>query len=56
MIVREQKTLERELAPFHKINNHFPKYLLTLDPEEPAYDGMTGKHNKLAIKFIKHFS
>jgi len=38
--VREQKTLDRELAPFPKINNHFPKYLLTLDPEEPTYDGV----------------
>ena len=40
LTVREQKTLERELAPFSKINNHFPKYLLTLDPEEPTYDGV----------------
>ena len=39
LTVREQKTLARELAPFSKINNHFPKYLLTLDPEEPTYDG-----------------
>jgi len=38
--VREQKTLNRELAPFSKINDHFPKYLLTLDPEEPTYDGI----------------
>ena len=40
LTVREQKTLERELAPFSQINNHFPKYLLTLDPEEPTYDGV----------------
>ena len=40
LTVREQKTLDRELAPFSKINNHFPKYLLTLDPEEPTYDGV----------------
>ena len=40
LTVREPKTLERELAPFSKINNHFPKYLLTLDPEEPTYDGV----------------
>jgi len=40
LTVREQKTLERELAPFAKINNHFPKYLLSLDPEEPTYNGI----------------
>jgi predicted AAA+ superfamily ATPase len=40
LTVREQNTLARELAPFSKINNHFPKYLLTLDPEEPTYDGV----------------
>jgi predicted AAA+ superfamily ATPase len=40
LTVREQKTLERELVPFSKINNHFPKYLLTLDPEEPTYNGV----------------
>ena len=40
LTVREQKTLDRELAPFSKINNHFPKYLLTLDPEEPIYNGV----------------
>ena len=40
LTVREQKTLDRELASFSKINNHFPKYLLTLDPEEPTYDGV----------------
>ena len=40
LTVREQKTLDRELAPFQKINNHFPKYLLTLDPEEPTYNGI----------------
>ena len=40
LTVREQKTLDRELAPFSQINNHFQKYLLTLDPEEPTYDGV----------------
>ena len=40
LTVREQKTLDRELLPFSKIKNHFPKYLLTLDPEEPTYDGV----------------
>jgi predicted AAA+ superfamily ATPase len=40
LTVREPNTLERELAPFSKINNHYPKYLLTLDPEEPTHDGI----------------
>jgi predicted AAA+ superfamily ATPase len=44
LTVREQKTLDRELLPFSKINNHFPKYLLTLDPEEPTYNGVQQKN------------
>ena len=35
--VREQTTLERELAPLQKIPDHYPKYILTLD-EDPAAD------------------
>ncbi len=40
--VLDEKTLARELAPLKKINDHFPKILLTLD-EWPAnnYDGIT---------------
>ncbi len=39
--VREQTTLQRELAPLQKIWDHYPKLLLTLD-EDPAadYDGI----------------
>jgi len=44
LTVREPQTLERELAPFSKINDHFPKYLLTLDPEEPTYNGVQQKN------------
>ena len=29
--VRDSKTLQRELAPLLQINDHYPKYLLTLD-------------------------
>lgn len=29
--VREASTLQRELAPFLQVNDHYPKYLLTLD-------------------------
>ncbi|WP_235839224.1 ATP-binding protein [Clostridium sp. Marseille-P2415] len=27
----EEETLKRELAPFRRINDNYPKYLLTLD-------------------------
>jgi predicted AAA+ superfamily ATPase len=39
--VREQATLERELAPLRKISDHYPKYILTLDEDPDAdYDGI----------------
>ncbi len=38
--VRDASTLERELAPFGKIRDHHPKFLLTLD-EDPA-DNING--------------
>ncbi len=39
--VRDEKTLERELASLKKINDHFPKLLLTLDEDPEAnYDGI----------------
>ena len=31
--VRDDATLQRELAPLLQISNHYPKYLLTLDPD-----------------------
>lgn len=39
--VRDEATLERELRPLQKINDHYPKRILTLD-EDPAadYDGI----------------
>lgn len=43
LTVREQKTLDREILPFSKIKNHYPKLLLTLDPEEPTYNGVQQK-------------
>ena len=33
--VRDASTLERELAPFKKIRDNHPKFLLTLD-EDPS--------------------
>ncbi|GHV11435.1 ATPase [Fibrobacterales bacterium] len=40
LTVREQSTLERELKPLNSINDHCPKYLITLDPEEPTHNGI----------------
>lgn len=39
--VRDTQTLDRELAPLKKINDHYPKLLLTLDDDPPGdYDGI----------------
>lgn len=39
--VRDEKTLERELASLKKINDNYPKYVLTLDNDPVAdYDGI----------------
>jgi len=40
LTVRDTKTLHRELTPFQNIRDHYPKYLLTLDPEEPSHNGV----------------
>lgn len=38
---REKTTLERELAPLQNINDHYPKYILTMDIDPIAdYDGI----------------
>ena len=38
---REQSTLERELAPLQNINDHYPKYILTMDIDPIAdYEGI----------------
>ena len=38
---REQSTLERELTPLQEINNHYPKYILTMDIDPIAdFDGI----------------
>lgn len=40
------ETLERELRPFHSINDQYPKYLLTLDVIQPTanYEGIQKKN------------
>ena len=39
--VRDEKTLKRELSPLEAIRDHYPKTLLTLDPDPPFdYNGI----------------
>lgn len=39
--VRDETTLQRELASLEKINNHYPKFILTLDEDPEAdYNGI----------------
>jgi len=39
--VRDENTLHRELASLQKINDHYPKFILTLDDDPEAdYDGI----------------
>lgn len=39
--VRDRSTLDRELAPLQKINDHYPKLVLTLDEDPTAdYEGI----------------
>ncbi len=33
--ISDEKVLERELAPLRKIEDNYPKYLLTLDDVDP---------------------
>ncbi|MDD4188316.1 MAG: ATP-binding protein [Bacilli bacterium] len=38
--VRDEKTLERELAPLNAIKDHHPKYLITLDYDTNNHNGI----------------
>ena len=40
LTVRDADTLERELRPLLLIRDHNPKYLITLDIDEPVYNGI----------------
>ena len=43
--VRDEKNLERELAPLKNINDHNPKILLTMDNDPPvSYNGIRQKY------------
>jgi hypothetical protein len=47
--VRDTATLERELRSLETIRDHTPKYLLSLDPEEPVHNGIIQRN---AIKWL----
>lgn len=50
--VREADTLARELRPLQKINDHYPKYILTLDEDPEAdYEGIRRVN---ALDFLLH--
>jgi predicted AAA+ superfamily ATPase len=49
LTVRNKATLERELRPLATIRDHNPKYLLTLDPEEPTHNGIIQRN---AVKWL----
>ena len=41
LTTREENTLKRELRPLQKINDHYPKYILTMDNDLDAdYEGI----------------
>ena len=50
--VRDEKTLNRELKPLLKINDHYPKYLLTLD-EDPEGDYLGVRRMNALDYFLK---
>ena len=38
--VRDEETLKRELKPLNDINDHYPKYLITMDYDNNNYNGI----------------
>jgi predicted AAA+ superfamily ATPase len=49
LTVRDAETLARELRPLQSIRDHNPKYLITLDAEEPIYNGIVQRN---AVKWL----
>lgn len=47
---RDELTLERELRPLRRINDNYPKYLLTLDDD--PYTDFDGIHKKNALDWL----
>jgi predicted AAA+ superfamily ATPase len=44
LTMRDEATRERELSAFMKLKNHHPKIVITLDPEEPTYNGIVQRN------------
>jgi predicted AAA+ superfamily ATPase len=44
LTMREESTRKRELTAFDAIRDHNPKYVISLDPEEPVYNGIVCKN------------
>ncbi|GHT74792.1 hypothetical protein FACS189456_6450 [Bacteroidia bacterium] len=40
LTMRNEATRVRELSALEKLKNHHPKIVITLDPEEPTYNGI----------------
>jgi predicted AAA+ superfamily ATPase len=44
LTMRNETTRERELSAFMKLKNHHPKTVISLDPEEPTYNGIVQRN------------
>jgi predicted AAA+ superfamily ATPase len=44
LTMRDETTRKRELSPLMNLKNHHPKIVITLDPEEPTYNGITQRN------------
>jgi predicted AAA+ superfamily ATPase len=44
LTMRDEATRTRELSAFDKLKNHHPKNVISLDPEEPTYNGIVQKN------------
>ncbi|NLW89448.1 MAG: ATP-binding protein [Clostridiaceae bacterium] len=42
--VLDETTLQREIHPFGQVEDHYPKYLLTLDEYESDHEGIRQKN------------
>ena len=42
--MREESSRKRELSAFLKLQNHHPKTIICLDPEEPTYNGIVQRN------------
>lgn len=44
LTMRDEATRERELSAFEKLKDHHPKTIISLDPEEPTYNGIVQRN------------